>query len=294
MIKKDQFGFCSFWWETLHTEDQMKECADYIAELGYKYVEFKRLSFKQDNITKQFKLAVNAAEEAGIRVSDFVVLRSLTSGDKGSVADVIETVRACGEAGVGVLNTVCGPLPEPTAGAPEDWWMPPQANHQSAWDNVALALEEICEVADTCGVDLAVEPIVGSLVHDLYSFQELFARFDHPRLGITMDPSHLFLHGNDIPYAIERLGNKIKHVHMKDAVGRPGVIGLDFMFPTLGAGAIDWKAFFNTLDRINYTGAITGEYEQFKYMAHVRNNDPRYAAKITYEEMVALHELAYP
>ena len=106
--------------------------------------------------------------------------------------------------------------------------------------------------------------------------------------------SHLLLYRNDIPYAIDRLGDKIKHVHLKDAVGRPGVIGLDFMFPTLGAGAIDWRAFFNALDRINYTGAITGEYEQFKYMAHVRDNDPRYAAKITYEEMVALHALAYP
>ena len=142
-------------------------------------------------------------------------------------------------------------------------------------------------------VDLAVEPIVGTLVHDLYSFQELFARFDHPRLGITMDPSHLLLHRNDIPYAIERLGNKIRHVHMKDAVGRPGEIGIDFMFPSLGAGGVDWKGFFRALDRIGYTGAVCGEYEQFKYMSHVRGNDPRYAAKITYEEMEALYDHAY-
>lgn len=293
MIKKDQFGFCSFWWETLHTEEQMRECTDYLAELGYKYVEFKRFSFKQDHIAEQFKLAVKAAEAAGIRVSNFVVLRNLSSGEKESVDDVIETVRACGEAGIGVLNTVCGPVPEPIVRAPEDWWMPPQINHKSGWDNVVKSLEEICEVADECDVDIAVEPLAGSLVHDLYSFQELFARFDHPRLGVTMDPSHLFLHRNDIPYAIERLGDKIKHVHMKDAVGRPGVIGSDFTFPTLGAGGIDWKAFFNALDKANYTGAIAGEYEQFKYMAQVRKNDPRYAAKITYQEMEALYDLSY-
>jgi len=293
MITKEQFGFNAFWWETLHSEDQMKGCADYIASLGYKFVEFKRLSFKQDNIAEQFKLAVKAAEAAGIKVSNFVVLRGFTTGDRKMIDDVIETVRACSEAGANVLNTVCGGLPAPTAGAAEDWWLPGQAEHKSGWDNVAKALEEICKVADECGVDLAIEPIAGSLVHDFYSFQELFSRFDHKRLGVTMDPSHFLLHRNDIPYAIERLGDKIKQVHMKDAVGKPGAFGLDFLFPTLGAGAIDWKAFFAALDKIDYKGAISGEYEQFKYMAQVRDNDPKYAAKIMYEEMTALHDLAY-
>jgi len=62
---------------------------------------------------------------------------------------------------------------------------------------VVKALEKICDVADKCNVDLAMEPIAGTLVHDFYSFQELFSRFDHPRLGVTMDPSHFLLHRND-------------------------------------------------------------------------------------------------
>ena len=70
-------------------------------------------------------------------------------------------------------------------------------------------------------------------------------------------------------------------------------MGLDFTFPTLGSGGIDWKRFFKALDKINYTGAISGEYEQFKYMAQVRGNNPKYAAKIMYEEMTALYDLAY-
>ena len=293
MITKDQFGFNAFWWEELHTQDQMRICADYIASLGYKFIEFKRLSFKQDNIAVEFKLAVKAAKAAGIEVSNFVVLRSLTAGDRQAIDDVIETIQACNEAGVDVLNTVCGGLPEPTAPPPEDWWMPAQAQHKSGWDNVVKALEAVCDAADKYHVNLAIEPIAGSLVHDFYSFQELFSRFDHRRLSVTFDPSHFLLHRNDIPYAIERLGDKILHVHMKDAVGQPGTHGLDFLFPGLGAGGVDWKAFFAALDRIDYRGAISGEYEQFKYMAQVRGNDPQYAAKVMYEEMTALHDLAY-
>jgi sugar phosphate isomerase/epimerase len=293
VITKDQFGFNAFWWEVLHTQDQMKTCADCLAGLGYKFVEFKRLSFKQDDIAAEFKMAAEAAQAAGIEVSNFVVLRSLNTGDRQAIEDVIETVQACSEAGVDVLNTICGPLPAPRETAPEEWWMPGQALHQCAWDNVIPALEAVCEAADKVHVDLAIEPIAGSLVHDLYSFQELFSRFDHPRLGVTFDPSHFLLHRNDIPYALDRLGDRIRHVHMKDAVGRPGVFGLDFLFPALGAGGVDWKAFFAALDKIDYKGAISGEYEQFKYMAHVRGNDPQYAARVMYEEMTALHDLAY-
>ena len=291
MLTKDQFGFNAFWWERLHTEDQIKECVDYIASLGFRYIEFKRLSFKQENLEKELKMAVDIAQEAGLKVSDFAVLRSLTDGNEQNINDIIDTIRAASQAGVNVINTVSGGTSEPIKAAPEDWWMPAQQNHGPAWDNLFKALEKICGELEKCDTYLAMEPLTGALVHDFYSIQEMYSRIDHPRLGITMDPSHLLLYRNDIPYAIKRLGNKIKHVHMKDAVGRAGEFGLDFMFPTLGAGAIDWNAFFRTLDEINYQGAISGEYEQFKYMAQVRNNSPEFAAKTMYEEMVSLYDL---
>ena len=293
MITKEQFGFNAFWWEKLHAEEQIKSCVDYLANIGYKYVEFKRDSFLQDKLGDQFKLAVKIAESGGLKVSNFVVLGDLTNGDPKMINNVIETITACSDAGIRILNSVCGGLPEPIPGAPENWWMPAQSNHQVGWDNVVMALEKICDVADRYQVDLAIEPIVGTLVRDYYSMQELFRLFDHPRLCLTMDPSHLLLHRNDIPYAIRQWKDKIIHVHMKDAVGRPGTFGLDFLFPSLGAGAIDWEVFFNALEEINYTGAINGEYEQFKYMEHVRNNDPKFAPKVMYKEMSALYHLAY-
>ena len=78
---------------------------------------------------------------------------------------------------------------------------------------------------------------------------------------------------------------------MKDAVGKPGAFGIDMVFPALGSGAIDWVAFLKALDEIDYKGALCGEYEQFKYMAQVKANNPEYAAKATYEDMTALYDL---
>lgn len=294
MISSKQFGYNTFWWEALHTEDQIKKCVDLLAELGYHYIEFKRDSFDQSDLPGQFRQAAKITEAAGLEISNFVVLRDQTQGDPQPIDDVIETIQACAEAGVGLLNSVFGGAGTPIAAAPEDWWMPPQAHSETAWDSVVRAMEKICEAGERHGVTMAMEPIVGGLVCNLQAFQHLFSRFDHPRLGVTMDPSHLLLHRDDIPYAVRQLGDKIKHVHMKDAVGRPGAFGLDFMFPALGAGAIDWRAFLGALDDIQYQGALSGEYEQFKYKAHIRNNDPEYGARVIREELDALHRLAFP
>lgn len=288
MITSQQFGFNAFWWERLNTQQLIRQCTDHLAQTGFKYVEFKTDSFDADRLGDQMKLAASTAAASGMSVSNFVILRPLSKGAGGDVDDVIKTVRAAADAGVTIVNTVSGPAGEPLKAAPDDWWMPQQSNHGPAWDNLTRALERICPVLDECGVRLALEPIVGSLVHDFYSIQEMYSRFDHSRLAITLDPSHLLLYRNDIPYAVRRLGERIVHVHMKDAVGRPGEFGLDFMFPSLGAGAIDWKAFIAALNDINYSGAVSGEYEQFKYMAQVRANDPYFASFRMYREMTAL------
>ena len=113
MMSKEQFGLSTFWWETLHTEDQIKACVDYVAKTGFRYVEFKRASFQQERLAAQFKMAVKAAEKAGLKVSNFVVLRDLVNGGQQAVDDVIETIEACAESGVTILNTVCGAQPAP-------------------------------------------------------------------------------------------------------------------------------------------------------------------------------------
>lgn len=292
-ISKEQFGLNTFWWETLHNDEQIKACVDCVAKTGFRYVEFKRASFLPEQLARQFRAAVRATEAAGLKVSNFVVLRDLVTGGQQAVDDVVETIVSCAETGVNILNAVFGAQPAPIAASAEDWWMPPQTDHQSGWDTVTAALETICAAAERCQVHLAMEPTTGTLVHDYYTLQEVFRRFDHPCLGVTMDPSHLFIHRNDIPYAIGQLADKIKHVHLKDAVGHPGVIGQDFTFLPPGAGGIDWVSFFQALDTIGYRGALSGEYEQFKYMGQLRRNDPEYMAQVMFNDMNALYDFVY-
>ncbi len=75
---------------------------------------------------------------------------------------------------------------------------------------------------------------------------------------------------------------------MKDTAGVPGEFGVDFLFPILGEGAINWNEFFRALDEIEYKGYLSVEFESFKYMDEVLGNNPRKAAEISME---SLHKL---
>ena len=76
MLGSEKFGFNSFWWEKLHTPDDVSSCVEALAEIGYKAVEFKAASFDPGrSLEDQFKGAVEAAGKAGLAVSNFVILR---------------------------------------------------------------------------------------------------------------------------------------------------------------------------------------------------------------------------
>jgi sugar phosphate isomerase/epimerase len=290
MLKKEQFGFNAFWWEKLWTEEDIRKCTDALAEIGYKAVEFKETSFNPDEgLEKGFKRAVKIAASSGLSVSNFVILRDIVNvqGRKKGIDDVINCIRATSEAGVNKLNLITGGMPG-SAPVDDNWWRPKETSFAVAWDNVFDAFEKFLKVAEKYGVYLAVEACIGQVTHDYYSTLPLFSRFDSKFLALTFDPSHYLLYRNDIPWAIRQWKGKIKHVHLKDAVGEPGEFGLDFLFPILGEGGINWKAFLEALDEIHYDGFLCVEFESFKYMHEVLNDNPAEAARLS---MLSLRNL---
>ena len=62
MITRNQFGFNTFRWGTLHAAIKTKECTDYQAGPGFEYFEFKRLSFRREDLAG-LKLAVKLVVE---------------------------------------------------------------------------------------------------------------------------------------------------------------------------------------------------------------------------------------
>lgn len=291
MISKNRLAFNAFWWEHLWDEDSVKKVVDTLANIGYKGVEWKETSFNPGaKIADELKRAVKVSKEGGLEVTDAVILRGFTDPAtcKKSVEDVSNFIRACAEAGIDRVNIPNGG-PAPKQPICEEWWAPGCSPAKIAWDTLRASLEALLEAASQNKVYLVLEPIVGQLVHDYFTTRELFNMIDSSYLCLTLDPSHYQLYRNDIPWAVRKLGSgKIKHVHLKDAVGNPGEFGVDFLFPVLGEGAVDWNGFFQALDDIDYGGYLSIEFESWKYMNDVLKNNPAEAARLSMRSASAL------
>jgi len=92
--------------------------------------------------------------------------------------------------------------------------------------------------------------------------------------GFNFDPSHLHWQMVDPACFINEFPNRIYHVHMKDAAlqldGRSGILashlnfgqaGRGWDFRSLGRGGVDFEEIIRALNRANYDGPLSVEWE---------------------------------
>ena len=264
--------------------------ADELAALGYVAVSWPLTRFDPSTTSAaDRRQLVSDTRAAGLAVSEWVVQLDFVHADAavrrerlGRAADTLRAVADLdlgGQAIPAPVNLFSGPAPwDP--GAPR---LGRDLTEGQAWDMVRAAFDVLVPLAEETGVDLAVEGVFGHLVHDYYTTLELLRHYDSPRLGINFDPSHGILVGNDIPWAVRQWGWRIRHIHLKDAVGRPGMFGETFIFPLLGEGQVPWADFFAALDDIRYRGHLSVEFESWDYYRQVLGSDPVAAARLSLE-----------
>ncbi|MSR52110.1 MAG: sugar phosphate isomerase/epimerase [Gemmataceae bacterium] len=132
----------------------------------------------------------------------------------------------------------------------------------------------VLDVARDEGVKFAFEVHPGQIAFDLYSTEVVLdALHGRPEFGFTFDPSHLHWQGIDPIEFVRRFGDRIFHVHVKDAVltlnGRAGVLNgylpsgdprRGWQFRSPGRGGIDWEGVIRALNEVGYTGPLAVEY----------------------------------
>ena len=239
-----------------------EKLASFIRDTGYDCVELiGDIIFADGRDGKDFKAA---ADKYGIGISeilaqhDYVILDAAQRKD--SVDATVMQVKKAADMGVRIVNLFTGPVP----------WMPDsikvgqQVSMTDAWNMVFDAFDTIIPVAEKEGVKLAVENVWGMLAHDFYTNKYLNNYYNNAVLGVNLDPSHDVLYGNtDMSFLVKSWGDKIFHVHVKDAVGvaEPG----KFVFPLLDEGNVDFRTFFDALKEIGYEGCASVEFESWAY-----------------------------
>ena len=184
-----------------------------------------------------------------------------------------QVITAASMLGVGVVNTFIGR--DPFRSVPANWTLveeiwPDIVRHAVA-SQVKVGIEN-CPMLFTLdewpgGKNLAVSP---ALWRRLFEFL--------PALGLNYDPSHLVWQHIDYVRCIREFGNKIVHVHAKDAridadnLYEYGVLGLGWHTPKLpGLGDVNWGAVFSALTDAGYTGAVCIEVEDRAYEGSVND-----------------------
>jgi sugar phosphate isomerase/epimerase len=126
------------------------------------------------------------------------------------------------------------------------------------------------------GINFGLEVHPTEIAFDIASSRRaLKAINNHPNFGFNFDPSHLGYQGVDYVKFINAFGEKIYHVHMKDVGWSKvpveagvfgghtefGTLGRFWDFRSLGHGDINFEEIIRALNRINYKGPLSVEWE---------------------------------
>jgi sugar phosphate isomerase/epimerase len=184
-----------------------------------------------------------------------------------------DTARAAAKLGVKVVPGFTGssvwPLLYSFPPVPDAWIDAGFADFAARWN-------PILDVFESVGVRFALEVHPTEIAFDTSSAERALAAIGHrPSFGFNYDPSHFGYQGVDYAGFIERFGDRIYHVHMKDVwwseTPTPsGVFGghLNFGhrerywdFRSLGRGRIDFERVIRQLNRAGYSGPLSIEWE---------------------------------
>jgi sugar phosphate isomerase/epimerase len=259
------------------TSPKTEEAIRVLSEEKYDGVEWM-LGYHFNSPAELRDLAKKTREK-GLEVSNIMCWQDLVVSDETKRSSRVKTlesfVSAAGELFIPVMNVFTGPQ----SWAPTFERIGRDLSEERAWSVVLDSFSKIVEAAERNDVVVTVEAVFGMLVHDYYTMRELLEHFESKNLAVNLDPSHLVLYGNDPAWAISRLGDRVQHVHVKDAIGRPGILGEDFAFPFLGEGMVDWRSFFDALKKVEYSGYLSLEFENDVYLNNVCDGDWRVAAR---------------
>jgi sugar phosphate isomerase/epimerase len=120
---------------------------------------------------------------------------------------------------------------------------------------VARTLAAAAEVLDAAGLDLLVEaPHSRRLCADLDRAELLYEALGDVPVGAVLDFSHVVASGDDEVDAVRRFGDRVRHVHLRDAVR--GDINR-----SIGRGEVDFPAAIGALTAAGYRGHYSLELE---------------------------------
>ena len=130
----------------------------------------------------------------------------------------------------------------------------------------ATVIDGLADYAAARGIKVLLEmPHVWDLYYDVEKSKKMLSHLRSDNVGVLIDSTHWHTSGYDIDDYVQFLGERLWHVHLRDAAGRDTPAGEYQLEKTPGRGEVDFAKLGETLDRYGYQGEVTLETEYKNY-----------------------------
>ncbi len=244
-----------------------------MGELGFEYIELEGVGF--DNLGQvidhqdQIKLAL---QKAGVKLANFAaILPEMISPDPEIAARAMELFEQAAKMAVYLetpriwIDSYFPPLElkEGTAmteainfGQVYQVHIPEGFSWWKFWDSYVATIKQANQIAKAHGLELLIEPRVGEVTANTDSLLRLFDAVGDPNLGCIFDTAHLHAQKELLPLSVEKLGRRIRYIHVADNDSRIN----HHLVP--GEGNIDWEEVFLALKRQGFDGCYAIDLEE--------------------------------
>lgn len=128
--------------------------------------------------------------------------------------------------------------------------------------NLVKAYSKLGEIAKPYGVKMLLEvPHLYSVLPRPEQVYWVFDRLESDNVGILVDSSHWGIIGYDIDEFLGYFGERLWHIHLRDSEGPDTADEKQALELTPGDGTVDFAKLAQGLDRVNYKGDVTLEFE---------------------------------
>jgi sugar phosphate isomerase/epimerase len=244
-----------------------------MAGLGFDYVELEGVGFENlHEIVEHRDQFRDVLRKSGVRLSNFAIILPEVVSQEPAIAGPalaaftqgVQTAAYLGSPNVWVdsyfppVEVISGTLmtDQIIFGQPPRIRIPAGFDWPRFWEHYVHVMRRCTAISREHGVQLLVEPRVGELTSNSEALLRLLDAVDDDNLGVILDTAHQHAQKELLPLSVEKLGKRIRYVHVADNDGL-----VNRHLPP-GAGTIDWDEVFRALKRQGFDGYYAVDLEQ--------------------------------
>ncbi len=128
--------------------------------------------------------------------------------------------------------------------------IPAHISWDEVWKGFVDTISRCNESAKDAGLPFLIEPLPYPVLYNAEGLKRLAEGRGSDNLGCVLDVSHTYFQREDIPLAIEKLGDRLMGIHINDTDGK------ETYHWQPGKGNVDWHSVLKALKKIGYERSL--------------------------------------